>query len=158
MFELLFLMSFTLHNIEEGIWLPKWSKYAGRYHPQVKKNEFHFGLMVVTLLGYILTFIFLISGASNEIIKYLYLGFLLMMSFNAIFPHLIATIVLKKYAPGTLTGILLNLPIGLYVIFGWYGEQLVATKLAIGFIVITIVSLVSLRPLFKLGKRLIDEY
>ncbi|HAL64929.1 MAG TPA: HXXEE domain-containing protein, partial [Bacteroidales bacterium] len=156
--ELLFLMSFTLHNIEERIWLPKWSKYAGRYHPQVANNEFHFAVMVVTLLGYILTFIFLVVGNSNELIKYLYFGFLLMMCFNAIFPHLIATIVLKKYAPGTLTGIFLNLPIGLYLIFGRYGDQLEFYKLIIGFVVITGVTLTSLRALFKLGKRLIDEY
>lgn len=158
MFELLFLMSFTLHNIEEGIWLPKWSKYAGKYHPQVAKNEFHFAVMVVTILGYVLTFIFLVSGNSNEIIKYLYFGFLLMMCFNAIFPHLIATIVLKKYAPGTLTGISLNLPIGIYVIFWKYGDQLNVYKLVIGFVVIALITLVSLRPLFKLGKKLIDEY
>ena len=158
MFELLFLMSFTLHNLEESIWLPKWSKYAGRYHPQVANNEFHFALMVVTLLGYVLTFIYLVSGNPNEIIKYLYFGFLMMMCFNAIFPHLIATIVLKKYSPGTLTGIFLNLPIGLYVIFWKHGEQIDVYKLIIGFIVMAVLTLTSLRPLFKLGKRLIDEY
>lgn len=158
MYEILFLMAFTLHNIEEGIWLPKWSKYAGKYHPQVANNEFHFAVMVITLLGYILTFIFLVSGNSNEIIKYLYLGFLLMMCFNALFPHIIATIVLKKYAPGTLTGILLNLPIGLFVIFGKYGDGLEFNKLIVGFVVIAVISLGSLRPLFKLGNRLIDEY
>ena len=158
MYEILFLMAFTLHNIEEGIWLPKWSKYAGKYHPQVANNEFHFAVMVITLLGYILTFIFLVLGNSNEIIRYLYLGFLLMMCFNAFFPHLLATIVLKKYSPGTLTGIFLNLPIGLFVIFGKYGESLELNRLIIGFVVITVISLISLRPLFKLGKRLIDEY
>jgi len=158
MFELLFLMCFTLHNIEEGIWLPKWSKYAGTYHPQVANNEFHFAVMVVTLLGYVLTFIFLVLGNTNEIIKYLYFGFLMMMCFNAIFPHLIATIVLKKYAPGTLTGLLLNLPVGLYLIFVKYGDQLVVYKLIIGFVVITVATLTSLRPLFKLGKRLLDEF
>lgn len=158
MFELLFLMCFTLHNIEESIWLPKWSKYAGRYHPQVANNEFHFAVMVVTLLGHVLTFIFLVLGNTNDIIKYLYLGFLMMMCFNAIFPHLIGTIILKKYAPGTLTGLLLNLPIGLYLIFVRYGDQLVAYKLIIGFVVIAVATLTSLRPLFKLGKRLLDEY
>jgi hypothetical protein len=158
MYEILFLMSFTLHNIEEGIWLPKWSKYAGKYHPQVANNEFHFAVMVITLLGFLLTFLFFVSGNSNEIIKYLYLGFLLMMCFNAVFPHLMATMFLKKYAPGTLTGILLNLPIGLFIIFGKYGDSLELKKLMIGFAVITIITFISLRPLFKLGKRLIDEY
>lgn len=158
MIELLFLMSYTLHNLEEGIWLPKWSKYAGRYHPQVANNEFHFALMILTIFGYGLTFLFLIAGGSNELIRYLYFGFILMMCLNALFPHLLATIVLKKYAPGTVTGLFLNLPVGLYVIFGKYGEQLSVMKLCLGFVVITMISLISLKPLFKLGKRLIDEY
>ena len=158
MYELLFLMCFTLHNIEECIWLPKWSNHAGRYHPQVKNSEFHFAVMIVTLLGYVLTFINLISGNSNEIIRYLYLGFILIMCLNAISPHLIATIALKRYAPGTLTGLILNLPVGLYLIFVRYGKQLEFHKLVIGFVVIAIITIVSLRPLFKLGKKIIDEY
>jgi len=158
MFAILFLMSFTLHNIEEGIWLPKWSKNAEKYHLKVANNEFHFALMVVTILGYILTFLFIGLGQSNEILKYIYLGFILMMCFNAIFPHLLATIILKKYAPGTLTGLFLNLPIGLFVVFEIYGKELEFYKLIIGFVTVTIITVLSLRPLFKLGKKLIDEY
>ena len=131
---------------------------AGKYHPQVANNEFHFALMMVTILGYILTFIFLLLGHSNEILKYIYLGFILMMCFNAIFPHLLATIILKKYAPGTLTGLFLNLPIGLFIILSIYGKELEFYKLILGFITTTGITLVSLGPLFKLGKKLIDEY
>lgn len=158
MFEIIFLMSFTLHNIEEGIWLPKWSKYAGKYYPQVTNNEFHFALLMITIFGYIITFLFLLLGHSNEILKYIYLGFILMMCFNAVFPHLLATITLKKYSPGTLTGLFLNLPIGLFVIFSIYGKEFEFYKLILGFITATGITLVSLRPLFKLGKKLIDEY
>lgn len=50
---------------------------------------------------------------SVDAVQYIYLGFILMMCLNSIFPHLIATMVLKRYAPGTLTGLLLNLPIGM---------------------------------------------
>lgn len=114
--------------------------------------------MAITIFGYLLTVAFLVSGNSNEIVNYLYFGFLLVMCYNAIFPHLIATIILKKYAPGTLTGLFLNLPIGLYIVFWKYGEQLSVYKLIIGFAVTAVVMLASLRPLFKLGKKLIDEY
>jgi len=158
MFELLFLLSFTLHNIEEALWLPKWSQYAKKFHPPVSKNEFHFAVLVITVLGYVLTFLILLTGSANNIVKYLYLGFLSMMAFNAVFPHLIATIVLRRYAPGTLTGLLLNLPIGLYILFVKYGDTLEVYKLITGFAVITVVTLVSLKALFWLGKKLIDEY
>jgi hypothetical protein len=157
MFELLFLLSFTLHNIEEALWLPEWSKYAGKYHPEVQKNEFHFADFVITIIGYLITFLYLAFGEYSEIIKYLYFGFLLMMCFNALFPHLAATIVLKKYAPGTMTGLLLNLPIGLYIIF-CRNANLNTYKLIIGAVAFSVFSLLLLRLLFKLGKKLIKEY
>lgn len=156
MYEIIFLVCFTLHNIEELIWLPGWSKNAGKYHPQVKRKEFGFALAVVTLIGYFLTFAFLNSESPNEIIRYLYLGFVMMMCLNAVFPHLIAAVVLKRYAPGLLTGLLLNLPAGLYVVFGRHGDQLELNKLAAGFAVCTVVTVFSLRPLFKLGRKLFD--
>lgn len=157
MLELLFLLSFTLHNIEEGIWLPAWSKYAGKYHPKVSNNEFQFAVLIITIFGYLLTFIFLTFGKSSEIFKYLYLGFVLMMCLNAFFPHLLATFFIRRYAPGTLTGLLLNLPIGLYMIFNQYGTNLEIVKLLAGLIFALIINLVPLRYLFKLGKKLLDD-
>ena len=116
MLELLFLLSFTLHNIEEGIWLPRWSKHAGKYHAQVSNREFHFALVVITTFGYSITFISLLFGQFYNAVNYIYLGFILMMCLNSIFQHLLATIFLRRYAPGTLTGLLLNLPIGVVII------------------------------------------
>lgn len=156
--EVMFLLAFTLHNIEEGIWLPKWSKYAGKYHPEVSNNEFHFALFTITTAGYLLTFLFLVWGQSVEIIKYLYLGFLLMMCLNAIFPHLVATIVLRRYAPGTLTGSLLNMPIGMTIVLNNLKDGVQLDKLVISLLVVTIITVASLRPLFRIGSKLIDKY
>lgn len=152
--EVMFLLAFTIHNIEEGIWLPAWSKYAGRYHPQVTKHEFRFALIVVTLAGYLLTFLFLIFGRSPELIKYLYLGFVLMMCLNSVFPHLIATIVIKRYAPGTITGLLLNLPIGMAIVLNHWKEGAQLGKMGIALIAVSAISIASLRPLFRLGGKL----
>ena len=30
--KIIFLLGFTLHNLEEAIWLPEWTKYAKNYH------------------------------------------------------------------------------------------------------------------------------
>lgn len=158
MYELIFLLSFTLHNLEEALWLPEWSKYAGKYHPKVSNNEFHFALLVVTSLGYILTFLFMVFGRQIEVIRYAYMGFLLMMCFNSLVPHLAATIVLRRYAPGTLTGLLLNLPIGLFIVVKSFENGMELHKLIVGFITIAVLVIGSLRPLFRLGKILIDEY
>ena len=156
--ELLFLLAFTLHNIEEGLWLPNWSKNAGKYHLQVSNREFHFALIVITSVGYFITFIFLLYGQFIEVAKYAFLGFVLMMSFNSIFPHLIGTIVLQRYAPGTFTGLLLNLPIGIAIIIKSLGDGAQLNLILISGALVTVVTVASLRPLFKLGNKLIDEY
>lgn len=158
MLELLFLISFTLHNMEEGLWLPRWSKYAGKYHPRISNNEFHFALIVFTSFGYLLTFVSFMYGQSITTIEYIYTGFLLMMCLNSVFPHLLATIVLKKYAPGTMTGLLLNLPIGVVIIIKNVENGILFHKLIIVTIIILILTIASLQLLFKLGNKLIESY
>jgi hypothetical protein len=156
--EVFFLLAFTLHNIEEGLWLPRWSKYAGKYHPQVSNRELHFALIVVTSAGYFITFLFLLFGHSSEAIRSVFLGFVLMMSLNSIFPHLLATIVLRRYAPGTLTGVLLNLPLGVTIIINNLESGIQLSAILISGLIVTVLTFVSLRPLFKLGSKLIDDY
>lgn len=156
MFELLFLMAFSLHNLEEGLWLPEWSKFAGKYHKKVEKNEFHFAVIIVTLFGYLLTFLNLVFGFDYPVIRDIYLGFVLMMVMNAVFPHLLAAIALKRYAPGLITGLLLNVPIGLYIIFVEYQNVINPLWLLASFVGVTVVVVASLNPLFKLGAKLIE--
>jgi hypothetical protein len=112
MIEILFLLGFSLHNIEEALWLPQWSQNATRFHKPVSNNEFHFAVIMVTAIGYLFTFQYFVFGSTYAIAKFAYLGFILMMVFNTFFPHILSTIYLKKYAPGTLTALLLNFPIG----------------------------------------------
>ncbi|MBN2625928.1 MAG: hypothetical protein JXA95_04625 [Spirochaetales bacterium] len=33
--EILFLLGFSLHNLEEGLWLPRWSRGAAKYHKSI---------------------------------------------------------------------------------------------------------------------------
>ena len=157
MFELLFLLSFTLHNLEEALWLPKWSAYAKKFHKEVSYQEFHFAVLIITIFGYILTFLSLAFGKEIAVIRYSYLGFVLMMCFNALFPHLAATIILRKYSPGTLTGLLLNLPIGLYLIFKINGIKIYDYRLLVSFVLIAGITLLSLKPLFRLGNKLLGD-
>ena len=55
--KMLFLLGFSLHNLEEALWLPAWSKKAKRFHKEVAVNEFRFALILITSLGYVLTFL-----------------------------------------------------------------------------------------------------
>ena len=156
MIELLFLLGFSLHNIEEALWLPQWSKHARKYHKEVSKNEFRFAVIIVTAIGYLLTFQYFIFTSSFALSKYIYLGFILMMVANVVFPHLIATFVLKKYAPGTITGLALNAPIGIYILFREINKPDGLVFVIISAAILAVIFLLLINLLFKLGKYLFD--
>lgn len=152
--KLIFLLSFTLHNIEEAIWLPKWSRYAKKFREPVESNAFIFGVIIVTIIGYLLTSADLIIGSPGNLFNYLYLGFVGMMGLNVIFPHLTATIVLKKYSPGLLTGVLLILPFSIIIIY-WHlqnGAKIFFLLASVAIVGIPVLS--SLKYLFRIGKKL----
>jgi len=153
--ELLFLFGFSLHNLEEGLWLPEWSKTAGKYHKPIEKNEFLFALIVITAIGHLLTFLYFILGGELPVFAYIYCGFIGMMILNSVFPHLIATIALRKYSPGLITGILLNIPIGIVILSGMLRTGLRIEFIALSILLVGSMFLGSLNILFRIGKRLI---
>jgi hypothetical protein len=116
----LFPAAFAIHNIEEALWLPAWSKSAGRFHKPVATFEFVFALIVITAISVILTVLFYSAG-KQSLASYLYFAFNFGMFFNVFVPHLAATIVLKKYCPGLLTGLLFLVPTTLFIL--WYGYE-----------------------------------
>ncbi len=156
MIEMLFLLGFSLHNIEEELWLPGWSKHARKYHKEVSPNEFRFAVIIITAIGYLLTFQYFIFGAAYAAAKYVYLGFVLVMIVNVFFPHLVATIVLKKYAPGLITGLLLNAPLGIYILLKKISDLNEFVFVIIAGILLAAFFLLSIKLLFTLGKKLFD--
>jgi hypothetical protein len=153
--KIIFLLGFTLHNIEEAVWLPKWSKYASKFHEPVETNQFVFAVIVVTIIGYILTALDFLTGNSNSYVNYIYLGFVGMMGINALFPHLIATIALKKYAPGLMTALFLNLPLSSILIVNSIKNGLNPFYVLAAIVIVGGVVLFSLKYLFRLGQMLI---
>jgi hypothetical protein len=156
MIEILFILGLSIHNIEEALWLPEWSKYAKKFHREITGNEFRFAVIIITAIGYLVTFQYFIFSETSIVSKYLYFGFVSMMILNTIFPHLIATIALKKYAPGLITGILLNVPIGLYILINNIHSGNELLLLLISTISVTIIILSLIKLLFRIGKRLLD--
>jgi hypothetical protein len=156
--KILFLLGFSLHNLEEGLWLPAWSKKARRFHREVAGNEFRFALILITSLGYVLTFLQLLLGKECPIVSYAYCGFIGMMAANAVFPHLLATVALKRYAPGTITGLFLNLPFGLAVLWKLFNDGLRIEYMLVAIALVGVIVLASLNLFFKIGRKLIGEY
>ena len=154
--KLIFLMGFTLHNLEESVWLPEWSKHAKNFHEPVKKNQFIFAVIIITMIGYWVTIAEILYDEPGNIPNYLYLGFIGMMGLNSIFPHLVATLLLKKYAPGLITGILLNLPISLIIIIFYLQKGINIYYLILSIAIVTGLVVPTLKYLFELGDKLLN--
>ena len=116
----LFPVAFTIHNMEEALWLPKWSQTAGRFHKPVGAFEFRFAVLVLTLGAIVIT-LFFYGWGKRSVPSYLFFAFNFGMLVNIFVPHLAATIALRKYCPGLLTGVLLLLPTTGTLL--WYGYQ-----------------------------------
>jgi hypothetical protein len=153
--KLLFLLAFTLHNLEESVWLPAWSKHAGRFHITVQRNQFIFAAIIITVVVYLVTFVSILFDNPNGFANYIYLGFAGMIGLNSIFPHLATTLLLKKYSPGLITGLLLNLPISCVVIIWYMQRGMNSYYVILSVAIVTASVLISLKYLFALGGRLI---
>ena len=137
---LFFLMAFTLHNIEEALWLPRWSARAGRFHAPVEPDRFRFAVIIITALSYLLVFLHLMVP-SSVVFRYAYYGLVLVMMVNVVAPHLAATIALKSYSPGLFTGLLLLIPAGTAIIMNALDSEDAETGLILISAVITAVFL-----------------
>ncbi|WP_432405716.1 HXXEE domain-containing protein [Wukongibacter sp. M2B1] len=151
----IFPIAITLHNIEEALWLPEWSQHAAKYHKPVKRNEFHFAVLCVTILAYLISFSYAFNS-HIEIIKYAFWGFVGAMVINAIFPHLIATIVMRKYALGVLTGMFINIPcFSLMITYAIKNDLISVRELIISTVIVGGVLISILPVLFAIGRKIV---
>lgn len=124
-FYFLFPALFMLHELEEIIWMPSFVRKLTTHFPDNRillLHSFAFNAIVLEQFLILLLSLFLSYQFSNYtiyatiVIAYIY----------HVFGHLIQTVVIRKYVPGLLTGILTslfslfclknNVPINLY----WY--------------------------------------
>jgi len=150
----LFAGAITLHNLEEAIWLPAWSEKAGRWHHEVGAREFRFAVVVLTLLAYVFAWAAVAYGRES-FGAYLLSGYALAMLLNVLFPHVAATIIMRRYAPGTLTALFFNLPVTLLLLRQGLQEGYIHLQRLVwaGPLVVAGI-MVSIPVLFHLGRRL----
>lgn len=150
----LFALAVTIHNVEEAILLPAWSQTAGRWHHPVGPREFRFAVSVLTVAACVAVLMAVIQG-KESVGAYFLSGYALAMLLNVLFPHVIATVVLRRYAPGTLTSLFLNLPVTLLLIRQGLQEGYIHLQkfLWAGPMVVVMI-LLSIPLLLALGKRL----
>jgi hypothetical protein len=73
-------------------------------------REFSFAVAVLTVAAAAAAWLAQIGG-KGSMGAYLVSGYALAMLLNVVFPHVLATAILREYVPGTPTALLLNLPV-----------------------------------------------
>lgn len=149
----LFPLAVTLHNLEECLWLPDWSRHTP-WWPQVDAAEFRFALVVLTLLAYLTAF-WGLSRGPGSVGAYLHAGYMLAMLLNAFVPHLVVTLVTRRPMPGVATGLLLVAPVaaaGLYLMLRQGYRYLAWDALLLSAPLVVAGLLASLPLLFGLGR------
>jgi len=112
----LFTCGVVIHNLEEAVWLPAWSARTGRGHKAVSAASFRFAVTILSLAVLVGTGLAVIGG-KHSFGAYFLAGYALAMVFNVFVPHVIVSVALRTYAPGTATALLLNLPLGSWFIY-----------------------------------------
>lgn len=152
--EWLFPLAIALHNAEEAIWLPGWSKRTGRWHDPIAPGVFRFAIVILTALAFVLTGLSFESGRET-VWTYLVFGYMAAMLANVLIPHIMASIATRSYMPGLATGMAVNLPVfSLLIVLALRQECVSGGKAAAYFAGMTGLLLLSIPAFFKLGKAL----
>ena len=148
----LFPIVVTLHNAEEAIWLPGWSKRAVLWHSPVTPGSFRFAVAVLTVVAFAVTWMSAESG-KQTVWTYLAFGYMAAALANVLLPHLALTVALRSYMPGVATAVALNLPVlSLLVVLAIRKEYVSGWKAAAYSAGVSGVLLASIPALFKLAK------
>lgn len=150
----LFVLAVALHNLEEALWLPAWSQRAGRWRYPVGAREFRSAVVLLAAAA-VAAVLLANSGGKGSVGAYLVSGYALAMLLNVIFPHVLASVTLREYVPGTLTAVLLNLPVCALLLEHALREQYVEVRVFFWAGPLVVLAIAGFIPLlFAVGRRL----
>jgi hypothetical protein len=142
-----------LHNMEEAIWLPGWSKQTGFWRTPVSPGAFRFAAAVLTALPLAVTWLSAKSGGQT-LWTYLMFGYMVAVLANAV-SHVAISIATRSYMPGVGTAVVVNLPVLSFLVASALAERQISGWKAVAYGAgVPGLLLLSLPALFKLGKAL----
>jgi len=150
---IIFMFCITLHNIEEALWLTAWmEKHMPTKRGLRNNNHFIFAVLGITILGYLTAGLFMMFP-DNLYIGYAFIGFVGAMIVNTIMPHLIFTVIYKKFCPGVFTGCFLIIPFHTIILLKALSETLTLIEVLVSVIVIGLILLGSIPIFVSIAKR-----
>ncbi|MCM5558664.1 HXXEE domain-containing protein [Pleomorphomonas sp. JP5] len=146
----LFALAITVHNIEEGLFLPSYAGAKSRLSGRVTPFAFRFALVMLTAVVYgIVAFAVAGSQHGSELLA----GLAVVMTVNAVVPHLALTLAFRRYAPGTGTALCIVLPLSLLVVINGFATGMITGgSLLIAAVVVAVALLVAIPLLFSTGR------
>ena len=125
---LLVPLLFIIHNCEEALTMAEWSHKAPEFiQPAVTSVQFSVAVTILSVIGIIMTVIAKYMFDGKYFVNVM-CGFSALLFMNAFFPHIIAAIYFKMYAPGVLTSIFLYLPFCSYVFYKVLRNNIIGKK------------------------------
>jgi hypothetical protein len=155
---LLFLLAFSLHNAEEGIWLVRESMQPSKINKQQRptQDQFLFAVLFVTGVALLVTALYLFYP-DQWFLKYAYFGYVGAMILNVLLVHLPSTISQRRYSPGLMTGLLVLVPVNGLLIARAFQIKLVSLVSLIGATaVMAALLLLAIPVLFRLAGKWIN--
>jgi hypothetical protein len=110
-------LSVLLHNLEE---YPRIVTFAQRHGVPIKRRPMGLAVALATLLPWIITAVAARRPTTSMPLR-LTLAMPSLMAVNALI-HLAQTILLRDYSPGTVTGVVINLPLAGYL-YQWAARE-----------------------------------
>lgn len=145
-------LAVAVHNLEEAIWLPHWSeRIAGRWHRRVGTVPFRFAVAVLTVLVFAIA-AWAQAAGPGSLGHYLLAACAIGQALNVVFPHAVATVATRTYAPGLLTGLCLVLPAAIGLVAHSLSEgQLLPGRLGVVSVGFLIPVVAAIPLLFRIG-------
>lgn len=148
----LFPVVVSVHNLEEAILFPSWSRNTHLWSTPVENNEFIFAIFILTILAYLSTYLNSISK-NNSILSNIFYGYCMSMLLNAIFPHTIYSLITRSYMPGLISGLLLNVPVSGFTIYSAFNNNIIKRwNFYLYSILVSVGLIVSIPMLFAIGR------
>lgn len=152
--QLLFPVLVALHNAEEAIRMPHWTRRSGIWFGRAQPGLFRFVVVLFTLLAVVVTLLSVIRGP-RTLCAGLTFGFIVALFLNALVPHIAVSLARRTLMPGVVTAAALNLPILPLLALLALRQGYVSNRAALlSSILVPLALLLMIPLLFRLGRAL----